>query len=280
MTTATKQKKPKVEKLVQKIGDHEQPVPFEESFKFPGAGKLITFTGDSYDDWVRQMLPGVDQVPSVETLSSAEVRSVGIAVGSEYLFYRRPLDLMRMVSPWGGFGFLMPIGTPRPARCLLEIYQRTTEAYVGFDRRIYIPVLCDQDLKPWMSLTPNEILTLRGQIRRASGHTVVAGLGLGWSARKMLQRKQVTKLTVVERDQAVIDYFGGPLEEEFGDRVEFVGASAYDFDWLAEDIDVGLWDIWDQYGYADSDSTFRRIRDSMRKAGKVCMGWGDNIYKD
>lgn len=277
MTTITKKTKKKVKpKLIQKMDDWEKPVPFDEGFKFPGGGVRITFEAKSFMNWIHECLPVTVGMPSIDY---TQVKERGIAIGDNFHFYMRELPMVGMDVPdFGGYGMFSFLLTPRPTRSSLKIYRRTTAAYVAFSECVSIPVLCDKDLQPWMSLTPNEILTQRGQLRRAKGHTAIAGLGLGWMARKILQRKSVTKLTVIEKDQSVIDFFGKPLKDDFGDRIELVNADAYVVNW--QTFDVSLWDIWEGYGNAQSDSKFQTIKRDLIKADKVCFGWGDNIYRD
>jgi AraC-like DNA-binding protein len=58
-----------------------------------------------------------------------------------------------------------------------------------------------------MSITPNEIVTMREPVARASGRVLTLGLGLGYYAYMVHLKEDVTDVTVVEREQAVIDLF-------------------------------------------------------------------------
>ena len=100
----------------------------------------------------------------------------------------------------------------------------------------------------------------------------MAGLGLGWAARRVLERKKVDHLTVVERDLDVIKTFGNPLKEEFGDKLTLVCGDAYEQDWMP--YDVSLWDIWADYGGVAWDRKFEKIRKDLELAGKACVYWG------
>lgn len=85
---------------------------------------------------------------------------------------------------------------------------------VMFDGPIEIPGLWQTwssdpmrtDPHPWMSITPHEILSLRCGERFAKGHTVIAGLGLGWQLVRASWRKPVKQLTLVEREQELVDW--------------------------------------------------------------------------
>lgn len=274
-TMTKKKKKPKEPELKQEMFAWEKPVPFDESFKWPGHDKLITFDGPSYEAWTRELLPMTADMPSVH---HSKALKKGVKVGDNYIFYRRPLPMMYMSTGYAS-GMLALIAKPRPARGKLQIYRRRTAGWCAFSTVVSIPVLAQVDrLEPWMSLTPNEIFTQRGQIRRTKKNTGMAGLGLGWAARKVLQRKQVKHLTVVERDEHIIEMFGTPLQEEFGDKLTIVQGDAYEHDWAQHD--VSIWDIWKDWGGASDDRRFWQIKRALEADGKVCEGWGQTVWED
>lgn len=276
MTTATKAK----EKLPTTIGEHETVVGFDESFKCPPRNTSITFDGDTYQNWVYETLPLSMQV---EPMGAHKARTEGMKIG-DYVFYMRPLPLWRWGSRWEGFGLfggILDTSNRIPKRCWLDLYRSgKRHAQCGFDREVYIPVLAKKCqfrnyLEPWMSLTPNEILTQRGQVKRGKGNVGIAGLGLGWAARRVLERKQVKHLTVVEKDPALLEVFGTPLKKEFGDKLELVCGDAYEHDWC--DYAVSMWDIWEDYGGVAWDRKFAKIKYEIEAAGKACVYWGTTI---
>ena len=285
MTTAlpTRQKKKakvkvKVkEELPTTIERQETVVFFEESFKYPGTNRMVTFDGPQFQEWAHKTLP-VSR--GLEPMSQAEATHAGIKI-DDFVFYLLRLPLYRWGSRYEGMGFFGGMFLPTdsiPIRNKLEVYRGKQHGYCGFSTPINIPVLAKPDqfvagkLNPWMSLTPSEVMTQRGQIRRAKKDTAMAGLGLGWAARKVLERKQVKHLTVYEKSQGVIDYFGASLLEDYPDKVTLVCADAYDVSWKAHD--VVLWDIWDAWGDASWDRKFEKIKKGLEDADKVCVGWG------
>lgn len=244
--------------LPTKIYDWEKPVEFTEDFKWPSTSS-ITFTADSYDGWVKSVLPQVqDLQPGIDDY---------IHIGDDFKFRLRPLPTWHMDSPY-------IFCKPRPTRTKLSIYKGTTEKFVMFDDEINIPILFTHS-GTWMSLTPNEVFTLRGQVRRAKGNVGVAGLGLGWLSRRILERKQVKKLVICDINKDILEFFGRPLKDEFGDKVELLNEDAYDVDWNA--FDVSLWDIWQGFGDSGYDRKFKDIKDEVTKNGKFCIGWGQGI---
>lgn len=276
MTTMTKKKK----ELPTTIGKCETVVDFTEAFKCPDRNTSITFDGDTYQNWVYETLPLSMQV---EPMDAHTARTEGVKIG-DYTFYMRPFPMWRWGSRWEGlgmfgmFGGILDTSEKIPRRMWLDLYRSGRKhSQCGFDREVYIPIMAKKcsvqgSLEPWMSLTPMEVMTQRSQVKRGRGNVGMAGLGLGWSARRVLERKQVKQLTIVEKDPAVIEAFGASLEEEFGSRVQFVCGDAYDHNWL--DYDVSMWDIWEEYAGPAWDRKFATIKHKIEAAGKACVYWG------
>ena len=66
--------------------------------------------------------------------------------------------------------------------------------------------------REWMTVTPNEIETMRGPLADAKGRVCAFGLGLGYFALLAAQKPEVSRVTVVERDPDVIALFQVPKE--------------------------------------------------------------------
>lgn len=242
----------------------EKPVTFLPDFKFPGGGKSITFDAASFTQWVEASLPVCKTMTACDY---KEIETGGIPVG-DWRFYLKRIPMW--VTQLGGWLFLPRMERVRGA---LELYRGKSIAKVMFSAPVDIPVLCNAAAEPWMSLTPNEILTQRGQLRRTRGDVGVAGLGLGWAVEQILQRKQVTRCTVYEKSGDIIRVFGEPLLARFPDKLRIVHCDANDADWQTHD--VAVWDIWQQFGDARWDDAFQTIKKQMQAAGKICVGWGD-----
>lgn len=130
-----------------------------------------------------------------------------------------PDDPAYFVSSRGGrFRYvetLLPRGTT------LKTWHSSGSGYVAFDADVVIPTLYDQEMNRdwqdktkwslthpdvWMSFTPAEIWSLRGGTSLAKGHTVIAGLGLGWQLEQVLARKQVKQVTLVEKSRELLKW--------------------------------------------------------------------------
>lgn len=188
-------------------------------------------------------------------------------------------------SPSGRFVFLNivhPRGTP------LKLYQpgdRVGE--VRFTADVNIPTLLEwykggHDAKTWMSITPSELMTQRGGIRRASGEVVVYGLGMGWFLAQVCAKKSVTRVTVVEKNKELLGWLRPRVETLYPQTktkvAEWVCADAYDYaaeHTDAEDTRAHLFDIWDGWKDASWDTKFQRLKAHLPRV----WGWGDHYVR-
>jgi len=81
------------------------------------------------------------------------------------------------------------------------------------DPTMVVPVFAIEG-QTYMSLTPMEVQSATLAIYLAAGDVATCGLGMGYFALKCAAKDNVTRVTVYERNQDVIDYF----TEHFADR--------------------------------------------------------------
>ena len=67
----------------------------------------------------------------------------------------------------------------------------------------------------WMSLNPNEIETMKPYIEKAHGNVLVLGLGLGYVPYMMSLKDDVKHITIIEKDQDIINLFNQMLFPHF-----------------------------------------------------------------
>ena len=113
---------------------------------------------------------------------------------------------------------------------------------IGFFEEEYIyPAVLEND-RLWMSVTPNEIETMKQPVENAGGKVLTFGLGLGYFAYMASLKENVSSVTVVERDREVISLFQEYLLPQFErkDKINLVKADAYQF--AAEEMEKGNYD--------------------------------------
>ena len=106
---------------------------------------------------------------------------------------------------------------------------------------------------PWMSVTPMELMTMRPGIRMARGHVVIAGLGLGRMVVDVMRKRSVTKVTLVERSQELVDWVMpavAPMIRGLGKDFDTVVGDAYEI-LPTLTADIALVDIFESYGGND-----------------------------
>lgn len=114
-----------------------------------------------------------------------------------------------------------------------------------------------------MSNTPDEIRDFIGFVWKASGSILVNGLGIGVLLKALLNKTDVTDITVIEKSEDVIKLVA---ETYLSDkRVTIINADAFDYVPPKGKVYNAVWhDIWD---YICSDN-LEEMKQLHRKYGK------------
>ena len=83
----------------------------------------------------------------------------------------------------------------------------------------------------WMGYEPTKEVTfrqLKAEIELAYGHCVTTGLGLGLKEVSLAKKESVTKITIIEQSQEVVDWFKQATAESNTDisKMEFIVGDA------------------------------------------------------
>ena len=97
-----------------------------------------------------------------------------------------------------------------------------------FDLEFPFPAILENGIE-WMTITPNEVETMREPIAKSHGKVLTLGLGLGYFAFHASEKPEVERVTVVERSRDVIEIFKTYLLPQFphADKIEIVEADAF-----------------------------------------------------
>lgn len=164
---------------------------------------------------------------------------------------------------------------------------RREQGAVYFTEPVIVPVLYGPHehepgkVIPWMSYIPSELVQQRNQLRHAKGKVVIGGYGMGWFTDRVLNRPEVTSVTVVEACTELMDWYGHDrVEKKRKDLARVcrdvkVGVVLSDlFDYMEEqsvrDDVTYLLDIWPYFQDAMFDG--RLIRQLIR--GHRIHAWG------
>lgn len=96
-----------------------------------------------------------------------------------------------------------------------------------------------------MSDTPNEISDHMSFIRKAEGHVLINGLGIGMVLQAVIKKPEVTHVTVVEFSEDVIALTGKVYKERYGDKLTIIHADALEYKPPKGERYGAVWhDIW------------------------------------
>lgn len=132
-----------------------------------------------------------------------------------------------------------------------------------FDCEFPYPVILENNVE-WMLVTPNEVETMREGIKKARGKVATYGLGLGYFPYMTSIMDEVTDVTVVERDENVIDIFKRFILPQFPhpEKVNVVCADAFEYaEKVApkENFDYIYIDIW--HDPSDGVEMYKRFKE-------------------
>ena len=131
-----------------------------------------------------------------------------------------------------------------------------------FREEFRFPALTEKG-RVWMTVTPNEINTIRPCAQAVHGKVLAYGLGLGYFAFHALLNPHVVSVTVVERSEDVISLFRRCLLPRFPRRecLRIVQADAFDYAARTaphEGYDCIFTDLWHDAG--DGLPLYRRMK--------------------
>lgn len=138
-----------------------------------------------------------------------------------------------------------------------------------FYRKVEYPVIFQNSIKStWMSVSPNEINTMKQPIRNAKGKVLTLGCGMGYFAYMASLKADVESITIVEREQSVIDLFTSFILPQFKtkDKITVIKDDAIEYMMNLEDglYDYCFADIWigvmDFEPYIETKEVCKRFR--------------------
>lgn len=121
--------------------------------------------------------------------------------------------------------------------------------FVGFFKERFSFINLAQDDITWMSITPNEIETMKKPISNVKGKVITFGLGLGYFAFMAAIKPDVASVTIIEKDPKVINLFKTEILPQFPnkDKINIIEQDAFDYldeSMAAENYDFAFVDIW------------------------------------
>lgn len=140
-----------------------------------------------------------------------------------------------------------------------------------FERDFEYPAVLENG-REWMTLLPNETITIRPHVNNAFGRVLTFGLGLGYFAFSAALKNTVSSVTVVERDENVIKLFSDFILPQFSckDKIRIIQADAFEYaeqNYRKRLYDFVFTDIW--HDPSDGVELYLKMKD-YEKLCKEC----------
>lgn len=247
-------------------------IAWTEQLKFPGHNSTLLIDANSYNEWVKDTCYVCSEDVMQEALSDTVegIKKYGVTQVGKYNFHLKslPTEVHTFSLLWGS----------QIKQSKLSVRQGKKQAYVAFSNKVIVPVLGEirgplREERVWMSLTPFEVFSLRAGIKRSQGRVLIAGLGMGWLTTRILEKKSVKHVTQIELNPDIVNFFGKPLLQSFGSKLDIVVEDVYTHlgEVGADAYDSIIFDIWPAYGSAKHDKRFQ----TLKKQHARVWGWGD-----
>jgi len=111
-----------------------------------------------------------------------------------------------------------------------------------FDTAFQYPAVLEHD-RIWMTVTPNEIETMKEPIEQAFGNVLTYGLGLGYYAYMVSEKENVDRVTIVEMNEDVISLFKTHILPQFQHAHKITIVQADAFEYAEQEMAKGRYDV-------------------------------------
>ena len=141
-----------------------------------------------------------------------------------------------------------------------------------FSEEFIYPAIFQKSRKEtWMSVSPNEVFTMKQPIKNAKGRVLTLGCGMGYFAYMASLKEDVESVTIIELEQSVIDLFEKCLLPQFKnkEKIKIIKADAVEylrnmedgeFDYCFADIWIGVLDIVPYFAVKEIGRNFRKTK--------------------
>ncbi len=145
-----------------------------------------------------------------------------------------------------------------------------------FETEFPFPAVLEND-RIWMTITPNEIETMRGAVDQAVGNVLTFGLGIGYYAYMISEKETVTRITVVENNDNMIQLFNRCLLPQFknAQKIRVIQADAFEYaqqHLSTEKYDFVFTDLW--HDVSDGIDMYLKMKKYEKESpGTTFMYW-------
>lgn len=111
-----------------------------------------------------------------------------------------------------------------------------------FEKKFVYPVVTENN-RLWMSITPNEINSMKKDISDAYGNVLTFGLGLGYFQYMCSIKENVKSITIIEKNKEIIELFNKLILKQFKnrDKIKIINIDA--FQYIEEEMENNEFDF-------------------------------------
>ncbi|RDW16097.1 hypothetical protein CWR48_18095 [Oceanobacillus arenosus] len=145
-----------------------------------------------------------------------------------------------------------------------------------FATEFKFPAVLEND-RIWMTITPNEIETMKEAVDGAYGNVLTFGLGLGYYPYMVSEKDNVDSITIIETNEDVIDLFKKHVLPQFrnAEKVKIIKADAFEYaqkHMAKGKYDFVFTDLW--HDVSDGIDMYLKMKKYERKSpNTVFMYW-------
>lgn len=147
---------------------------------------------------------------------------------------------------------------------------------IGYFDKKYIFQAITHSSTTWMSIIPNEIETMKEDIKKVKGNVLVYGLGLGYFAYMISLKDDVNKITIIEKDSKIIDLFNKVILPQFKykNKIKIINDDAFTFEKNSEEqFDFAYVDLY--HGSNDGIEIYLKFK-QLELRSKNYLYWLEN----
>ena len=99
-----------------------------------------------------------------------------------------------------------------------------------FEEHFRYPAILENG-RIWMTVTPNEIETMKSPIEKAHGKVLTLGLGLGYYQYMISNKTNVDEIYIIDKNETIINLFKKYILPQFQnkDKIKIIHADAFEF---------------------------------------------------
>lgn len=187
---------------------------------------------DLFNQYFIPMVHELDQAAYIDNLYYKNIKIPRIKNGSIELRYEK-------YKPFEGF----------VCDDIIEMQDGRQIPQIGFfSTEFCFPAILENN-RIWMTITPNEIATMKEAVDEAFGDVLTFGLGLGYYTYMVAEKDHVANITVVESNDDVITLFRRYILPQFKNahKIKLIKADAFEYAkkyMMKEKYDFVFTDLW------------------------------------